>query len=166
MVITDKSLLPKRLKVKRSVKTVEQYNYIIQVLTNWGDDTVLAAAQSDDHDAATVRRFRRKHVQGYSYVKHFKIEEAQSINESPKSILKHKKSSGVVLHMLDVFDVINLADSRQGLLKVDKTLANCKSQFYGPTHELCTLFIRFCFVCHQSHPRVDARKGAKEPILS
>ncbi len=105
--ITDKSLLPERLKVNRMVKTVEQYNYIIQVLTNWGNDTVLAAAPSDDHDAAMVRSFCRKHIQGYSYVKHFEIEEAQSIDESPKSILKHKKSGGVVLHMLDVFNVIN-----------------------------------------------------------
>jgi hypothetical protein len=29
MAITNKSLLPKRLKVNRLVKTVEQYNYII-----------------------------------------------------------------------------------------------------------------------------------------
>jgi hypothetical protein len=167
MAITDKSLLLERMKVNRSVKTVEQYIYIIQVLTNWGDDTVLAAAPSDDHDTATVRSFFRKHIQGYSYIKHFKIEEAQSIDGSPKIILKHKKSGGGVgPHMLDVFDVINEAHSRQGLLKVDKILANCKSQFYGPTHKLCTLFIRFCFVCHQSHPRVDAWKGAKEPILS
>jgi hypothetical protein len=109
--ITNKSLLPERLKVKRLVKrlvkTVKQYKYIIQVLTNWGNDTVLAAAPSDDHDAATVRSFCRKHIQGYSYVKHFKIEEAQSIDESPKSILKHKKSGGVVRHMLNVSDVIN-----------------------------------------------------------
>ncbi len=52
--ITDKSLLTECLKVKRLVKTFEQYNYIIQVLTNWGDDIVLAAAPSDDHDAVMI----------------------------------------------------------------------------------------------------------------
>ncbi len=146
-------------------KTVEQYNYIIDILRNWGDDAILANAHPDDQDTAAVRSFHKKHHHGYNYIKQFEIEEAQSIDGSPKSILKHKKSGGVVLHMLDVFDVIHEAHSRQGHLMVDKTLANCTPYFYSPTYELCKLFIRFCFVCHESHPRVDARKGAKKPIL-
>jgi hypothetical protein len=67
--------------------------------------------------------------------------------------------------MLDIFDVIHKAHSRQGHLKVDKTLANC-TMFYSPTYELCKLFINDCFVCHEKHPKVPARKGAKKPILS
>ncbi len=39
--IIDPSLLPERLKTYKFVKSVEQYNYIIEVLTNWGDDAVL-----------------------------------------------------------------------------------------------------------------------------
>jgi hypothetical protein len=50
-------------------------------------------------------------------------------------------------------------------LKVDKTLANC-TMFYSPTYKLCKLFIADCFVCHDRHPNVLARKGAKKPILS
>jgi hypothetical protein len=44
MPITDPSLLPEKLKTYKSVKSVKQYNYIIEVLTNWGDDNVLKAA--------------------------------------------------------------------------------------------------------------------------
>ncbi len=36
--ITDPSLLPEKLKTYNSVKSVEQYNNIIKVLTNWGVD--------------------------------------------------------------------------------------------------------------------------------
>jgi hypothetical protein len=67
--------------------------------------------------------------------------------------------------MLDIFDVIHEARSRQGHLKVEKTLTNC-TMFYSPTYELCQLFIADCFVCHERHPNVLARKGAKKPILS
>jgi hypothetical protein len=33
--ITDPSLLPEKLKTYKSIKSVEQYNYIIKVLSNW-----------------------------------------------------------------------------------------------------------------------------------
>jgi hypothetical protein len=92
--------------VYKSVKTVDQYNYIINVLRNWGDDAVLVNAHPDDMDAAAIRSFCKKNQRGYNYVKQYEIEEAQSIYGSPKSILKHKKSGGVVFHMLNVFDVI------------------------------------------------------------
>jgi hypothetical protein len=93
------------------------------------------------------------------------IEEAKGLDGSLKIILKHKKSGGVVLHMLDIFDIIHEAHSRQGHLKVHKTLANC-TMFYSPTYELCKLFIKDCSICHKRHPKVLARKGAKKPILS
>jgi hypothetical protein len=93
------------------------------------------------------------------------IEEAKGLNESLKIILKHKKSGGIVLHMLDIFEVIHEAHSRQGHFKVDKTLANCRI-FYSPTYELCKWFITDCFVCHERHPKVPASKGVKKPILS
>jgi hypothetical protein len=66
--------------------------------------------------------------------------------------------------MLDIFDVIHEAHSKQGHLKVDKTLANC-TMFYSPTYKLCKLFITDCFICHERYPKVPARKGAKKPIL-
>ncbi len=39
--ITDASILPRKLKKYKSVKTVEQYEDIIRVLNNWGDNVVL-----------------------------------------------------------------------------------------------------------------------------
>jgi hypothetical protein len=82
--ITDQSLLPECLKAYKSVKTVKQYNYIIDILRNWGDDAVLANAHPYDQDAAAVGSFCKKQHHGYNYVKQFKIEEAQSIDGSPK----------------------------------------------------------------------------------
>jgi hypothetical protein len=93
------------------------------------------------------------------------IEEAEGLDGSFKIILKHKKSGGIVLHMLDIFDVIHEAHSRQGHLKVDKTLTNF-TMFFSPIYKLCKLFITDCFVCHERHPNVPARKGAKKSILS
>jgi hypothetical protein len=154
--IIDPSLLPDQLKTYKSVKSVEQYNYIIEVLTNWGDEAVLKAALPDDPSAKACRNFRKEIIQAYSYVKQFVIKEAEGLDGSRKIILKHKKSGGIVLHMLDIFDVIHEAHSRQGRLKVDKTLANC-TMFYSPTFKLCKLFITDCFVCHV--PR-EASKGA------
>jgi hypothetical protein len=161
--IIDPSLLPEKLKTYKSVKSVEQCNYIIEVLTNWGDNAVLREATPDDPDANACRNYCKENIQGYSYVKQFAIEEAKGLDGS--LILKHKKSGGFVLHMLDIFDVIHKGHSRQGHLKVDKALANC-TMFYSPTYELCKLFIADCFVCHERHPNVPARKGAKKTILS
>jgi hypothetical protein len=163
--IIHPSLLPERLKTYKSVKSVEQYNYIIEVLANWGDDAILKEATPDDPDANACRNYCKENIQGYSYVKQFAIEEAKGLDGSLKIILKHKKSGGIVLHMLDIFDIIHEAHSRQGHLKVDKTLANC-TMFYSPTYKLCVLFIADCFVCHERHPKVPARKGAKKLILS
>jgi hypothetical protein len=163
--ITDPSLLPKKLKMYKSVKSVQQDNYMIEVPSNWGDDAVLKEASPDDPDANACWNYRKENIQGYSYVKLFVLEEAEGLDRSLKNILKHKKSRGIVLYMLDIFNVIHEAHSRQGHLKVDKTLANC-TMFYSPTYKLCKLFIADCFVCHERHPNVPARKGAKKPILS
>jgi hypothetical protein len=154
--ITDPSLLPEKLKTYKSVKSVEQYNYIIEVLTNWGDDAVLREVSPDDPDANACRNYRKKNIWGYSYVKLFVLEEAEGLDGSLKNILKHKKSGGIVLHMLGIFDVIHEAHSRQGHLKVDKTLANC-TMFYSPTYKLGKLFIDDCFICHERHLNVPAR---------
>ncbi len=163
--IINPSLLPEKLKTYKSVKSVEQYNYIIEVLTNWGDKADIKAAFPDDPDTNACRNFRKENIQGYSYVKQFVVEEAKGLDGSLKIILKHKKSVGIVLHMLDIFNVNHKAHSRQGHLKVDKTLTNCM-MFYSPTCKLCKLFITDCFICHERHPKVPAKKGAKKPILS
>ncbi len=160
------SLLPQKLKRYKSIKSVAQYNYIIELLKNWGDDTFLKDALPTNPDANEFRIYHKENLQGYhTIVKQYVIEEAESLDGTLKTILKHKKSGGIVLHMLDIFDVIHEAHSRQGHLKVEKTLTNC-GMFYSPTHELCKLFIQNCFVCHEGHPKVPSMKGAKKPILS
>ncbi len=62
--ITDASMLPGKLKKYKSVKTVEQYEDIIRVLTNWGDNAVLKNASSDDSEAAAFLKFRKSNSQG------------------------------------------------------------------------------------------------------
>jgi hypothetical protein len=111
-------------------------------------------------------KFCRENPQGHNYIRFFEVEQAKAIDESLKMILKHKKTGGIVSNMLDIFDVIQEAHCRQGHLKVEKTLVKCTPAFYSPTYELCRLFINNCFVCHEKHPNVPARKGAKKPILS
>jgi hypothetical protein len=162
--ITDPAF-PRPKKVYKSVKTVEQYDYIIEVLTNWGDAAMMESLHPNDPLHLSIRAFCKKHVQGYEYVKKFELEHAASPDRTPKVLLKHKKTGKIILHMLDLFDVIHEAHSRQGHLKVDKTLLNCGS-FFSPTYELCKVLIRFCYICHEGSPMVESRKGAKRPILS
>jgi hypothetical protein len=163
--ITGLSMLPRKLKKYKSVKTVEQYDNLICVLTNWGDDAFLKEASADDSEAVTILKFRKSNPQGYNYVRYFDVEKTETLDGSVKMILKHKNSGGIVSHMLNIFDVIHDAHCRLGHMKVEKTLANCSPMFYSPTYELCELFIADCFVCHEKHPSVPATKGAKKPIL-
>ncbi len=82
--ITDPSLLPEKLKVYKSIKSVKQYNYIIEVLSNWGDDAVLKEASPDDPDANACWNHCKKNIQEYSYVKLFVLEEAEGLDGSLK----------------------------------------------------------------------------------
>jgi len=68
--------------------------------------------------------------------------------------------------MLNIFDVIHEAHSRQGHLKAEKTLAIMQPMHYITTLKLCTFFCLDCFVCHEKHPNVPPSKGAKKLILS
>jgi hypothetical protein len=45
-------------KVYRSVKSFEQYNDIVRILTYWGDDAFLATADKDDPRVKEICRFR------------------------------------------------------------------------------------------------------------
>jgi hypothetical protein len=150
----------------KSVKTYEKYNDMIHVMPNWGDTAFLKEASFDDPVAHEIQKFRKSNPSGYNYVRDFKIEVAETLDESQKFILKYKKSGGIVRHMLNIFDVIHKAHSRQGHLKAEKTLANMQPMHYSPTLEMCKLFCLDSFVCHERHPNVPPTKGAKKPILS
>ena len=150
----------------KSVKTYEKYKEMIHVMSNWGDTAYLKEASFDDPVAHEIRKFRKSNPCGYNYVRDFKIEVAETLDESQRFILKHRKSGGIVSHMLNIFDVIHEAHSRQGHLKAEKTLANVQPMHYSPTLELCKLFCLDCFVCHERHPNVPPTKGAKKPIFS
>ncbi len=150
----DQALLPDRLKKYRSVKTVDQYNDMVWCLSHWREDEYLAAAPEDDMEASRIYRFRRQYPQGYNYVKYFSIEESKSLDGSPKKILIHKNTLGIVVHMLAIFDVIHKAHCRLGHLAVDKTLAATKPAFYSPTYELCKIYCKDCYVCMEKQPTV------------
>jgi hypothetical protein len=60
-------------------------------------------------ETSRIYRFRRQHSQGYNYVKYFSIEEGKFLDGSPKKILVHKNTGGILVHMLAVFDVIHKA---------------------------------------------------------
>ncbi len=140
----DQALLPNHLKKYKFVKTVDQYNNMARCLSHWGEDEYLAAAPEGNMEASRIYRFRRQHPQGYNYVKYFSIEESESLDGSPKKILIHKNTGGIIVHMLAVFDVIHKAQCRLGHLAVDKTLAATKPAFYSPTYELCKIYCKNC----------------------
>jgi hypothetical protein len=162
----DQALLPDPLKKYKSVKTVDQYNDMVRCLSHWGDDEYLAAAPKDDMEASRIYRFCMQHPQGYNYLKYLSIEESKSLDGSPKKILIHKNTGGIVVHMLAIFDVIHEVHCRLGHLAVDKTLAATKPVFYSPTYELCKISCKNCYVCMEKQPTVPPRKGAKKPIIS
>jgi hypothetical protein len=87
-------------------------------------------------------------------MKYFSIEESKSLDGSPKQILIHKNTGGIVVHMLAVFDVIHEAHCRLGHLAVDKTLAATKPHLIAPHMS-----------CLEKQPAVPPRKGAKKPII-
>ncbi len=117
-------------------------------------------------EASRIYRFHRQHPQGYNYAKAFRIEETESLDGSPKKILIHKNTRGIVVHMLAIFDVIHEAHCRLGHLAVDKTLAGTKQAHYSPTYELCKIYCKNCYVCMEKQSTVLPRKGAKKPIIS
>jgi len=154
-ITSDGAVVTIELKKEfKSVKTYEKYTGMIHVISNWGDNDVLKEASSDDPVASAIRKFRKSNTRGYNYVRDFKIEASETLNESQRWILKHKKSGGIVSHMLNIFEIINKAHSRQGHLKAEKTLANMQPMHYSPTLELCKLFYLDCFVWHYRHPNV------------
>jgi hypothetical protein len=165
-ITSDGTVTIEMTKEFKSVKTYKKYTDMINVMSNWGDDTVLKEASSDDRVAAAIRKFRKSNTHGFNYIRDFNIEASETLDESQRWILKHKKSGGIVSHMLNIFDVIHEAHSRQDHLKAEKTLAVMQPMHYSLTLELCKLFCYDCFVCHERHSNVPSTKGAKKPILS
>jgi hypothetical protein len=81
----------------KSVKTYEKYNDMIHMMSNWGDNAFLKEASFDaDPVAHEIRKFCKSNPSGYNYVRDFKIEVAETLDESQRLILKHKKSGGIV----------------------------------------------------------------------
>ncbi len=112
--ITDPSLLPEKLKLYKSIKSVKQYNYIIEVLSNWGDNAVLKEASPDDPDTNACWNYCKENIQGYSYVKLFVLEEAEGLDRSLKKILKHKKSGGILKRAAALLTAIRDSQLSQG----------------------------------------------------
>jgi hypothetical protein len=155
------------IKTYRAVKSPEQYAEIVRVLTYWGDDEYLAKADEDDPQVSTIRKFRKDNENvGYNYSSHFKLLHTEKSDGTPKTVLLHKKSNGIVLHMLDVFDAFLSAHQTLGHLKTDKTMALLKPQYYSATADLVKVFIDHCSVCHQKNTGIQKKKGARKPILS
>ena len=153
------------IKTYRAVKSPEQYAEIVRVLSYWGDDEYLAKAAEDDPQVSTIRKFRKDNEKiGYNYSSHFKLLHTEKSDGTPKTVLIHKKSNGIVLHMLDVFDAFLSAHQTLGHLKTDKTMALLKPQYYSATADLVKVFIDHCSVCHQKNTGIQKKKGARKPM--
>jgi hypothetical protein len=154
------------IKTYRAVKSPEQYTDIVCVLTYWGDNKFLATADEDDPRVFEIRSFRKQNeANGYNY-SHFKLLHTENSDGTPRTVLIHKKSNKIVLHMLDVFDVFLSAHSVLGHLKTERTLGALKPQYYSATEDLVKLFVSDCSVCHQKNSGIQKKKGARKPIIS
>jgi len=155
------------IRTYRAVKTLAQYNEIVRILTYWGDDEFLVTAEDSDPAVSEIRRFRKANEDiGYNYNAHFKLLHTENSDGTPKTVLLHKKSNGIVLHMLDVFDVFLSAHNQLGHLKTERTLAALKPQYYSATADLVKVFVDDCSVCHQKNSGIEKKKGARKPIIS
>jgi hypothetical protein len=155
------------IKTYRAIKSPEQYAEIVRVLSYWGDDEYLAKAAEDDPQVSTIRKFRKENENvGYNYSSHFKLLHTEKSDGTPKTVLQHKKSNGIVLHMLDVFDAFLSAHQTLGQLKTEKMLALLKPQYYSATADLVKVFIDDCSVCHQKNTGIQKKKGTRKPIIS
>jgi hypothetical protein len=155
------------IKTYRAVKSPEQYAEIVRVLSYWGNDEYLANAAEDDPQVSTMRKFRNEIENvGYNYSSHFKLLHTEKSDGTPKTVLLHKKSNGIVLHMLDVFDAFLSAHQTLGHLKTEKTLALLKPQYYSEPADLVKAFKEDCSVCHQKKTGIQKKKGARKPIIS
>jgi hypothetical protein len=150
----------------KKVKTVDLYNDMVRVLSNWGDSDALASAADDDLDAIATYCFQKQNPKGYNYSRDFKVDDAENLDGTAAKILVHKKNGKVVLHMLDVFDIIMEAHWKAGHLAVERTKTMAEATYYSVTAELVKINCNQCFVCMQKTLRVSTRKGAKKPIIS
>jgi hypothetical protein len=92
--ITSDGTVITGLKKYKSVKTYEKYNDMIHIMSNWGDDDYLKEATSDDPVATAIRKFCKSNICGYNYVRDFKIEVAETLDECQRLILKRKNFCG------------------------------------------------------------------------
>lgn len=165
--ITDRTLVPETIPRYRSVKTVEQYEEMIYILSNWGDDDELALLPRDDPEYIRIIKFRKKNnKKGYNYASEYRVDIIENRDGSEKKLLVQKKSNKVVSHMLNVYDAIWEAHARIGHLGHDKTHDACMETHYSPTQQLVKIFCQGCFICLEKQPTIRPHKGAKKPIIS
>jgi hypothetical protein len=78
---------------------VEQYNQIVTVLKNWGDDDFIHN-NPDDPTAIEHLRFRHRNATvGYNYKNHWRLEEVEDADGNPKINLLKASNNKIVLHM-------------------------------------------------------------------
>ena len=150
----------------RSVKSVEQYNQMVRILSRWGDDEFVKNASAKCDAANDFRRFRRQNKTGYMYSKDFYVQDRELVDGSFKKVLVKRSDNSIVSDMLSVFDVIDEAHRGGGHMGIDRTLQATKPMYHSPTQELVTIYCSLCYVCQEKTPVIPARKGAKKPIIS
>lgn len=157
------------IKQYRSVMTVQQYNEIVCILTYWGGNVFLTSADEDNPEEKEIHsRFQRMNEQvGCSYDAHFKLLHTEQSNSTPTPVLLHKKTNGIVIHMLELFNgVIQLAHMQQGHLKIEKTQAALKPQYHSATYDHVKFIVDDCAICHKKNSGKAKKRGARKPIIS
>ena len=166
--ITDPSLLPSKLKKYKSVKGVDEYHYMIDLLLKWGNDKDINQSIFDrDPKMVALRKFRKEnHGKGYHIAKHYRVDTMLNRDGSTRHVLIHKSCDRIVSSMLDVYDVIWDFHSRIGHMAQDKTVDAASETHYSVTQELVKLWIQDCPICLEKQPSNVVHVGAKKPIIS
>jgi hypothetical protein len=103
---------------------------------------------------------------GYTYARVFFVQDAESLDSIPKELVIHRRTRGIVVDMLTIFDVMWEVHQRIGHLGYDKTHNVCKETYYSPTQALVKTCCGGCYVCMEKQPKVPPCKGAKKPLIS
>ena len=133
---------------------------MVRILSNWGDSDWLTSAANNNLDAIATIQFRRANNKGYNYFENYKVDEAENLNGTPSKLSIHKKMGLVVLHMLNLFDIIMEAHQKAGHMMVKRMKQMLvEKTYYSMTEELVQIYCNQCFICMQKTPIVPALKG-------
>jgi len=111
------------------------------------------------------KQFRQQYRKAYGWAADHSVDTA----DSGTDILYRKTKGGdklIVVHQLQVFDIVKEAHCSSSHLKLQRTLSILKHKYHNITAEHVKCYIKLCIICNGEQPKVRPVKGARKPIKS